>query len=152
MDRFEMFTVSILRINKLIQRIKLHEMEEYGLKAIHVSCMYYLAKRPEGLTAGELITLSLEDKAAISRALDILTKKGLINYSTKKYKTRAVLTEEGKRIAAEVEEKSLRAVSAGGDSLDEDKRADFYETIGKIADNLYEYYKQLLAADGKQGN
>ena len=66
-DRFETFTMAVLRLNKLVQRIKLLEMGGYGLKAIHVMCIYYAAKGP--VTAGELSRLTCEDKAAVSRAL-----------------------------------------------------------------------------------
>ena len=37
---FENFTVNILKLNKLVNKIKQFEMEEYGLKAIHVMCGY----------------------------------------------------------------------------------------------------------------
>ena len=38
-DRFENFTVTVLKLGKLVQKIKLFEMESYGLKAIHVMCI-----------------------------------------------------------------------------------------------------------------
>ena len=66
---FEHFTISILKLNKLVQKIKQYEMQEYDLKAIHVMCGYYLNEHPEGLTSSELVKLTLEDKAAISREL-----------------------------------------------------------------------------------
>ena len=52
MDKiFEHFTITILKLNKLVQKIKIYEMQEYGLKAIHVMCGYYLMENPDGLTA-----------------------------------------------------------------------------------------------------
>ena len=79
MDKiFEHFTITILKLNKLVQKIKLYEMQEYGLKAIHVMCGYYLMENPDGLTASELVKLTLEDKAAISRALKTLQEKGFV--------------------------------------------------------------------------
>ena len=68
-DLFERFTTAILKLNKLVQRIKVHEMKKFGLKSVHVMCLYYLNSRPRGITAGELARMTLEDKAAISRAL-----------------------------------------------------------------------------------
>ena len=72
------FTLSILRLNKLVQRIKTFETEKFGLKPIHVMCGYYLNRNPQGLTAKELTELTLEDKAAISRALKMMVEKGYV--------------------------------------------------------------------------
>ena len=58
---FENFTVNILKLNKLVNKIKQFEMEEYGLKAIHVMCGYYLYENPNGLTASELAKLAIEE-------------------------------------------------------------------------------------------
>ena len=35
---FENFTINILKLNKLVNRIKQYEMKEFGLRAIHVMC------------------------------------------------------------------------------------------------------------------
>ena len=47
-DLYTSFTISILRLNKLVQKIKTNEISKFGLKPIHVSCGYYLSKNPEG--------------------------------------------------------------------------------------------------------
>ena len=41
-DRFENFTLLIDKLGKIIQKIKNIEMKEYGLKAVHVMCIYQL--------------------------------------------------------------------------------------------------------------
>ena len=46
---FENFTTNVLRMNKYVNKIKTYEMKEYGLKAIHVMCIYYLSENPNGL-------------------------------------------------------------------------------------------------------
>lgn len=61
--RFENFTVTILKLGKLVQKIKLFEMESYGLKAIHVMCIYFAGLSP--VTAVELCRLTSEDKAVL---------------------------------------------------------------------------------------
>ena len=137
---FEQFTVAILKFNKLVQKIKTYEMEEFGLKAIHVMCGYYLSEHPEGLTASELSKLTLEDKAAISRALIAMRKKGLVAYDPKTYNAEIVLTDEGRRFAAAVGEKAARAVEAGSANQTDEERIEFYKKLGAIVDNLTEYY------------
>ncbi len=131
---FEQFTVAILKLNKLVQKIKTYEMEEFGLKAIHVMCGYYLSEHPEGLTASELSKLTLEDKAAISRALIAMRKKGLVAYDPKTYNAEIVLTDEGRRFAAAVGDE------AGSANQTDEERIEFYKKLGAIVDNLTEYY------------
>ena len=110
---FENFTVTVLKLNKLVQKIKNFEMQEYGLKTIHVMCGYYLNVHPQGLTAAELAKLTLEDKAAISRALKTLQEKGYVNYNPNQYNAVIRLTNDGKKFADYISRKATKAVIAG---------------------------------------
>ncbi len=143
-DVFENFTINILKLNKLVHKIKLAEMEEYGLKAIHVMCGYYLLKHPDGLTASEISRLAVEDKAALSRALATMREKDLVVYDPKTYNSVIVLTEQGKRFAEAVLQKADRAVEAGSADMSESERVEFYRTLGVIVDNLSSYYDELV--------
>ena len=142
MDRFENFTVSILKLNKLIHKIKLYEMEEYDLRAIHVMCIYYLNSNPD-ITATELAKLTLEDKAAISRALKMLAEKGYVNYTADGYNAKITLTDAGKAVSADIAQKAAAAVDAAGGSLSEKQRGEFYESLGAILKDLEKYYEKL---------
>ena len=86
-SRFDMFIKSMDVLSKVIQRVKNAGLEKYGLKSIHFMILFYLEKAENGLTSKELINLTLEDKAAISRGIAALVDKGYVNYS-KKYKSR----------------------------------------------------------------
>ena len=140
--RFENFTVTILKLNKLIQKIKLYEISGYNLKAIHVMCLHCLSENPSGLTASELCKLTLEDKAAISRALDLLRENGYVEYVTG-YNSIIRLSEEGKKLAEVIYNRSAVAVEAGGNHLTEEEREAFYKALHSIADNLEKYYEGL---------
>ncbi|MDE6273963.1 MAG: MarR family transcriptional regulator [Clostridiales bacterium] len=140
---FENFTITILKLNKLVQKIKNYEMQEYGLKTIHVMCGYYLKRRPEGLTASELAKLTLEDKAAISRAIKTMQEKGLVNYDANTYSSPIRLTDAGLKFADDVCSKATRAVEAGSYDFTEAERVSFYKALSTIADNLTVYYKNL---------
>ena len=142
-SRFENFTVTVLRLNKLVQKIKLHEMEEFGLKAIHVMCIYYLFVRSDGLTATEMVRLTLEDKAAVSRAIAHLKEKWYAECGDKKYNARIKLTPEGEKVARYINDKAEKAVVAGGCELTEDARKNMYASLNSIADNLKRYYERL---------
>ena len=65
-ERFKTFTVLIAKISRNIKKIKNQEMEEYGLRCVHVTCLYYLHSA-ESLTATELCDMCGEDKANMSR-------------------------------------------------------------------------------------
>ena len=78
MDRYSRFTILINRISRSIHRIKDDAMCKYGLKSAHVSCLYYLYKEGKPLTARELCDACEEDKAAVSRAIDLLCKEGYV--------------------------------------------------------------------------
>lgn len=141
---FENFTITVLRLNKLVSKIKTFEMREFGLKAIHVMCIYYLGETPDGLTASELCRLTLEDKAAISRGLSLLAEKGYIAYDPNKYSAKITLTDDGKKLAANVNGKCERAVNAGSAILTEEERIQFYKYLNSIASNLQEYYDSII--------
>ena len=140
---FENFTITILKLKKLVQKIKNCEMQEYGLKTIHVMCIYYLKNYSEGLTSSELTKLTLEDKAAISRALKVLQEKGYVRYDANKYNAAICLTDEGMKLAESISEKASNAVEAGSYDFSEEERLSFYNALKSIACNLESYYSQL---------
>lgn len=143
---FENFTVTVLKLNKLVHKIKNFEMQEYGLKTIHVMCGYYLNANPDGLTAAELAKLTLEDKAAISRALKTLQEKGFVAYNSNQYNAVIHLTDEGKKFADYIADKATKAVIAGSYEFTEEERNNFYKALNAIADNLEKYYNGLIKA------
>ena len=139
-ERFEYFTTSVTRVYKCIQKIKISESKRLGLKANHVMYMYYLGKSDEGLTHAELCKLCIEDKAAVSRTVLDLTKKGFVKPvqtdSTRKYRTKLILTEEGKIINNQINEAIAVAVSKASKDLNESERENFYRVLFNITDNL----------------
>ena len=141
---FENFTINILKLNKLVQKIKNYEMREYELKTIHDMCAYFLYNYPQGLTASELVRLTLEDKAAISRALKTMQDKGFIQYDNNKYNAPIQLTDDGRKLALAIGDKAERAVKAGSADLTDEERIFFYKNLSSIADQLEEYYCRLI--------
>ncbi len=142
-DLYINFTVSIARLNKLVQKIKSFEINKFGLHPIHVSCGYYLSKNPEGLTAKELCDMSLDDKAAISRALKTLQERGIVEYSPKGRNEIVKLTSEGQKLASIISERINAAVKAGSVNLTNKQREFFYNSLLDISDNLIKYYENL---------
>lgn len=139
-DRFEKLTTGVSRIYKKIQRIKKHEMSAFGLKGAHVMCIYYLASTPEGLTASDLCFKCNEDKAAVSRMLSELEAGGFISYDNasigKKYRTKAILTKQGKDYAERISHLILQFTELCGEGISDDEREIFYRVLLRIADNI----------------
>ncbi|MGN0812158.1 MAG: MarR family winged helix-turn-helix transcriptional regulator [Candidatus Coproplasma sp.] len=140
---FEQFTITVLKLNKLVQKIKTYEMSDFDLKTVHVMCMYYLKSRPNGLTAAELSKLTLEDKAAISRALKTLKEKGYVCYNPNKYNEVITLTGEGLSLAEQIIQKAERAVAACSYDFTDGERTRFYNALQTVAVNLENYYNAL---------
>lgn len=146
-DLFLDFTISILKLNKLVQRIKTFEMKKFGLKSIHVLCCYYLDKHPDELTAKELCYLTLEDKAAMSRALKTMQERGLVKYGANGRNSVVSLTSEGKKVADVICERAASAVKAGSVEFTDEERKFFYKSLAEIVENLKEYYKNLSGSE-----
>lgn len=136
-QRFQDFVTGITVCYKFIQRIKNAEMTEFGLKGIHVSCLFYLHHNPEGLTAAQLCTLCAEDKATISRTIADLRQRGYIQPGSEKhYRAPLLLSEAGVAIARQMDPLIESWVSVGGDGMDDTQRKAFYDSLSLIASNL----------------
>ncbi len=140
-NRFECFSSYISSIYKNIQRLKELKIKEYGLKSIHVMCLFYL-RHYENVTNSMLVKLTNEDKGAISRALAYLDENGYISYD-KKYKSAILLLEKGKEVAEYIDSESDNAVSFAGNAYNEEERKLFYDMLKTISENLNIYIEKL---------
>ena len=137
-ERFQTFTVLIAKIGRSIKKIKNREMAEYGLRSVHVTCLYYLYSA-ESLTATELCELCEEDKATISRGLEFLETEGYIVCDAKqqkRYKSPLMLTERGRELGRKIADKINFVLDEICVDLSEDERAEFYRCLTLISDNL----------------
>ena len=142
-ERFETFTVLINRISRNIRKIKNQEMAAYGLRSIHVSCLYYL-RTDDGLTAKDLCDRCAEDKATISRALDFLEQEGYL-VNPKRYKGPLTLTDKGVAVGDEIAGKIAAVLDAISDGLTAEERAAFYRSLAIVSDSL-----DAVAENGKE--
>lgn len=137
-ERFETFTVLISKINRAIRRIKNQEMADYGLKSVHVSCLYYLYSERE-LTATELCERCEEDKATISRALEYLERNGYLTCrakSAKRYKSPLLLTPTGEAVGKCIADKIDRVLCEVSVGLCDAEREELYRALSIICENL----------------
>ena len=142
-SRYSKFTTLISNINRAINHIKAEEMQQFGLKSFHVSCLYYIYKFNDGLTASELCSLCEEDKGAISRSIDLLINNGFIMYenddNNKKYRAKLFLTDKGKEVAERVNKITENAVEIGSKGLTDKEREIMYKCLDIISNNLNKY-------------
>ena len=148
--RFKEFTKYISLAYKYLLKIKSDGIKEFGLKGSHVMCLFYIGEAENGLTATSLCQLCCEDKAAVSKALSALCDKGYIvleNGENKKYRSSYFLTESGRDIMEQLNNKIKSAVLGGGTGLSEEEREIFYRCLARIVANLEEVSKKFSAAE-----
>lgn len=148
-ERFENFTSLISGINRSIKKIKTEEMQEFSLKSQHVSCIYYIHKNG-ALTPKELCDICQEDKAMVSRSLEVLGEKGFLTgeNTNKKYRKLISLSEKGKQIARKVAEKIDKIIKIASAQLSEEKRFAMYEGLAMINSNLNKICKNYGDKNG----
>ena len=145
--RFEQFCTAISSIQHSVARIERVEMEKYGLKGPHAQCMLVMERNPEGITAAQLCVTCEKDKAAISRMLAELLEAGMITRldpNGKRYRSRLYLTEKGKAVAKQVDDRVHRAVSQVSEGYDVETREIFVHVLDRIAVNLQELCQKGL--------
>lgn len=129
------FTLLISSIYRNITRLKEREMSALGLKGMHVTCIYYLYST-DATTAAEIVKLSGEDKAAVSRSIDELQRSGLIEQDTAGYRHTLTLTESGIRLAEVIAAKVNSFVSGISGGLSDKERNALYSALSKVDGEL----------------
>ncbi|MBQ7761571.1 MAG: MarR family transcriptional regulator [Clostridia bacterium] len=144
-QRFESFTALITKISRSIRKIKNQEMQEYNLRAPHISCLYYLYCN-RSLTATELCERCEEDKATISRTLDYLEENGYIiceSKAQKRYKSPLSLTEKGEEVGEKIYQRVNGVLEQVGKGLSEEERVSFYRCLTIISNDLEGVIKKI---------
>lgn len=148
LNRFEVFSGTIMELNRYVQKIKDLEMGKLGLKGGHTMCLVYLGQYEEGLTSTQLTNLCKEDKAAISRSLKELVRQGLVTCRQpergRSYRTPYFLTEKGKELVQKINSCVENALFYGGNGLSEEQRTEFYNTMELIRANLEHYLSEQM--------
>ena len=142
--RFEQFTASVASIHRSIQKIERVEMAKYGLKGPHAQVLLAMSRFPEGVTSGELVKLCDKDKAAISRVVTEMERKGLVERGAagSTYRAPVKLTEKGVEAANFVRTRAGAAVEAASRGLADEDRVVLYKALELIASNLQTLCKQ----------
>ncbi len=139
LSRYEVFTASIFRIYRDIQRLQREEMEKYGLHGALAHYLTILMRFPEGVTAAQLGEICDKDKAAVSRAVAEMERQGLLERKTSgesAYRARLCLTAQGRAAAEYVAQRAQWAVETAGGALTDEERTTLYAALAQVADRL----------------
>lgn len=135
--RFEEFQASIQQIHTELQRLKAAGMQEFGLQASHVICLYELERHEEGMTATELAKACNINKAAISRSIRTLKEKEYVDVSSslagKPYRTKMNLTEKGRYVARQMNNKILSIIQVMDEEVGTDELDHLYTMLRQIS-------------------
>lgn len=137
--RFEQFSSAISVIYHCIQKIERDEMVKYGLKGPYAQYLVAMARCPNGITAARLGQECDKDKAAVSRAVTEMERRGLVSRDCTNntlYRALLRLTPEGEQAAQYVCQKATAAVEFAGKDLSDDSRVLLYTALHQIAANL----------------
>nr|WP_283102183.1 MarR family transcriptional regulator [Olsenella intestinalis] len=116
-------------------------MRRFGLNGTDGMCLYYLAKRPEGVTSAELARMMGVDRAVVSRALTRLDagEYVAINGSDDGRAGRFVsLTDKGLTVTREVDQVLADIVERAGRGVEGPDRDAMYDMMQAILSNLRE--------------
>jgi len=134
-DRFLRFSFAIDQIAKNLQKLKNEKLAPFGLRSMHLMCLFQLDKHPEGLTGKELAVCCQVDKAFVSRITGELCLREYITYLNREgshYNNKFVLTDTGKQVMVQIRhilEESVNQVTAG---ISEEEWNQFYQVLNQL--------------------
>ncbi len=139
-DRLDKFMTLVVGASRSVTRLKAKHMTEYGLGSTHTMCLRQLYSSPEGLTRTQLAERCELDKAQVSRIVGELSECGCIAEGQAKsnYKRRIILTDDGRRIAEDINQIVLRINRFVSGTLTDEEISTFYKVFGQICENLRE--------------
>lgn len=143
-NRFERFLFDLSEIYRCWHWISSEEMKKFGLKGPYAVYLTTLYQYPDGVTSMKLSELCGRNKADVSRAMNSFEEKGIVVRDNENpYRALIRLTDEGKRIAAAINEKVMSAVSAASQGVSDEEREIMYRSLEAVMTNLKEYYEQM---------
>jgi len=137
-DRLDEFSALMTNASKSITKLKNKYMSSYGLSSAHTMCIRKLNSSPNGLTRTQIAKKCELDKSQISRIISELSEKGYVleGPECSNYKKRVMLTDEGKRIAADINSIALDINKYVSGKISTEDITTFYRVFGEICENL----------------
>lgn len=139
-ERFNRFVRSIGYTERLLRRLKMQGMSQFGLKGEQVQILYQLYDS-EGLTLKEICGRAGLDAGLVSRNLKRLQTEGIVDRlgQAGKYGSVYILSDAGAQIMAEADRLIAWGEKEAVKNISEAELAQFYDTLSKLNKNLEEF-------------
>ena len=146
-SRFEDFVGIVNALHREIQRIFSSEAERLGFKGGDVLCLYYLRKRPEGLTCAELARTCDVSRAAMSRTVARLEEAGLAktdagSEGSARYRAPVRITEKGMEASEPMAGIIQNVLDATEPIMDDEQRHQLYNELELILQELERFGRE----------
>jgi len=120
-------------------------MRKHDLKGAYALYLITLYNHPEEITAARLAELCKRDKADVSRAISSFQNKGIAEpYGPTRYRAPIRLTAEGREVACQIKDRAGQVLEAAGRGMDDGMRANMYQCLDIIAENMKEISEKGL--------
>lgn len=143
---FVHFSTALTILQKNLERAKYDRVHQLNLKNSEVLVMYLFYDNPEGLSAEQLSRECQLDRSLISRSLRSLSLKKLIfcpclSESKRRYGSKLVLTEEGKRLGGLIKQHVREVQEFLNVGISREELYSMYNTLDKLCERFEELNK-----------
>lgn len=147
---FVHLSTALTILQKNLERAKYDRVHQLNLKNSEVLVMYLFYDNPEGLSAEQLSHECQLDRSLISRSLQSLSLKKLItcprpSESKRRYGSKLVLTEEGKRLGGIIKQYAQEVQDFLNVGITREEMYSMYSTLDKLCERFELLNKQTRA-------
>lgn len=152
LERFEKFSIELFSLHKTWHKIASYILSAHGLSSSHLCYLLALLQNKDGLTSSELIEICGKDKSDVSRSLNLMIKKGIVekkSFHKRGYGGVFFLTPIGLTVASHTYDRVSSAVRYATKNIPQEKRDVFFEVLEMFAENLIEINDKNTCKEGE---
>ena len=139
------YIISFRKVKKFYKKFIDNEMKKFDLSQNEIEIITYLNRNPEKNTAKDIVEYLGLSKGMISRNIDILLSKGIIEPKKDNIDKRIIrlyITKESEELINEIEESIFNFLGSLLENIEEEKFKIFKEVLNSLTNNLEELEKK----------
>ncbi len=139
------YIISFRKVKKFYKKFIDNEMKKFDLSQNEIEIITYLNRNPEKNTAKDIVEYLGISKGMISRNIDILLSKGIIEPKKDNVDKRIIrlyITKESEELINEIEESIFNFLGSLLENIEEEKFEIFKEVLNSLTNNLEELEKK----------
>ncbi|WP_066874094.1 MarR family winged helix-turn-helix transcriptional regulator [Clostridium mediterraneense] len=139
------YIISFRKVKKFYKKFIDNEMKKFDLSQNEIEIITYLNRNPEKNTAKDIVEYLGISKGMISRNIDILLSKGIIEPKKDNIDKRIIrlyITKESEELINEIEESIFNFLGSLLENIEEEKFKIFKEVLNSLTNNLEELEKK----------